>query len=89
MAAPTLLMRVVASAYSAAEKAATIVRNVMAAGDLGIVEKVFLLLCSSSTSFIKIQVKLVFLKIRTGQGQYNQFKLLDLTSLVQKSLLKD
>ncbi|XP_010021399.1 PREDICTED: 3'(2'),5'-bisphosphate nucleotidase 1 isoform X2 [Nestor notabilis] len=32
-------MRVVASAYSAAEKAAAIVRNVMATGDLGIVEK--------------------------------------------------
>ncbi|KAF1525264.1 3'(2'),5'-bisphosphate nucleotidase 1, partial [Eudyptes sclateri] len=39
MASPALLMRVVASAYSVAEKAATIVRNVMAAGDLGIVEK--------------------------------------------------
>ncbi|KFP02615.1 3'(2'),5'-bisphosphate nucleotidase 1, partial [Calypte anna] len=39
MASPALLMRVVAAAYSAAEKAATIVRNVMAAGDLGIVEK--------------------------------------------------
>uniref|UniRef100_A0A8C3C2M5 3'(2'),5'-bisphosphate nucleotidase 1 n=1 Tax=Cairina moschata TaxID=8855 RepID=A0A8C3C2M5_CAIMO len=39
MASPTLLMRVVASAYSVAEKAATIVRNVMATGDLGIVEK--------------------------------------------------
>ncbi|KAM4679296.1 3'(2'),5'-bisphosphate nucleotidase 1 isoform 2-T2 [Amazona ochrocephala] len=39
MASPALLMRVVTSAYSAAEKAATIVRNVMAAGDLGIVEK--------------------------------------------------
>lgn len=40
MASPALLMRVVASAYSVAEKAATIVRNVMSAGDLGIVEKV-------------------------------------------------
>ncbi|KAM9298711.1 3'(2'),5'-bisphosphate nucleotidase 1 isoform 3-T3 [Morus bassanus] len=39
MASPALLMRVVASAYSVAEKAATIVRNVLAAGDLGIVEK--------------------------------------------------
>ncbi|XP_010293696.1 PREDICTED: 3'(2'),5'-bisphosphate nucleotidase 1 isoform X2 [Phaethon lepturus] len=39
MGSPALLMRVVASAYSVAEKAATIVRNVMAAGDLGIVEK--------------------------------------------------
>uniref|UniRef100_A0A8C9FVI1 3'(2'),5'-bisphosphate nucleotidase 1 n=1 Tax=Pavo cristatus TaxID=9049 RepID=A0A8C9FVI1_PAVCR len=39
MASPTLLMRVVASAYSVAEKAATIVRKVMAGGDLGIVEK--------------------------------------------------
>ncbi|KAM6279298.1 3'(2'),5'-bisphosphate nucleotidase 1 isoform 2-T2 [Porphyrio hochstetteri] len=39
MASPALLMRVVASAYSVAEKAATIVRNVMSAGDLGIVEK--------------------------------------------------
>ncbi|NXL46586.1 BPNT1 nucleotidase, partial [Podilymbus podiceps] len=39
MASPALLMRVVASAYSVAEKAATIVRNVMATGDLGIVEK--------------------------------------------------
>ncbi|KGL79711.1 3'(2'),5'-bisphosphate nucleotidase 1, partial [Tinamus guttatus] len=36
---PTLLMRVVASAYSVAEKAARIVRNIMATGDLGIVEK--------------------------------------------------
>ncbi|KAJ7415905.1 3'(2'),5'-bisphosphate nucleotidase 1 [Willisornis vidua] len=39
MASPALLMRVVASAYAVAEKAATIVRNVMSAGDLGIVEK--------------------------------------------------
>lgn len=39
MASPALLMRVVASAYSVAEKAATVVRNVMSSGDLGIVEK--------------------------------------------------
>ncbi|NWI44376.1 BPNT1 nucleotidase, partial [Picathartes gymnocephalus] len=39
MASPALLMRVVASAYSVAEKAAAIVRNVMSGGDLGIVEK--------------------------------------------------
>ncbi|XP_003431384.1 3'(2'),5'-bisphosphate nucleotidase 1 isoform X2 [Ornithorhynchus anatinus] len=36
---PTVLMRLVASAYSIAQKAGTIVRNVMAAGDLDIVEK--------------------------------------------------
>ncbi|XP_006272971.2 3'(2'),5'-bisphosphate nucleotidase 1 isoform X2 [Alligator mississippiensis] len=39
MASPALLMRLVASAYSVAEKAAAIVRKVMAGGDLGIVEK--------------------------------------------------
>ncbi|XP_053568487.1 3'(2'),5'-bisphosphate nucleotidase 1 isoform X2 [Bombina bombina] len=38
-ASPALLIRLVASAYSAAEKAAIIVRNVMSGGDLGIVEK--------------------------------------------------
>ena len=37
---PTLLMRLVASAYSIAQKAGTIVRRVIAEGDLGIVEKV-------------------------------------------------
>ncbi|OCT79432.1 hypothetical protein XELAEV_18026242mg [Xenopus laevis] len=36
---PALLMKLVASAYSVAEKAGTIVRDVMSAGDLGIVEK--------------------------------------------------
>ncbi|XP_053768621.1 3'(2'),5'-bisphosphate nucleotidase 1 isoform X2 [Desmodus rotundus] len=36
---PTLLMRLVASAYSIAQKAGTIVRRVIAEGDLGIVEK--------------------------------------------------
>ncbi|XP_038616707.1 3'(2'),5'-bisphosphate nucleotidase 1 isoform X2 [Tachyglossus aculeatus] len=36
---PTVLMRLVASAYSIAQKAGTIVRNVMAGGDLDIVEK--------------------------------------------------
>ncbi|XP_034967255.1 3'(2'),5'-bisphosphate nucleotidase 1 [Zootoca vivipara] len=36
---PTVLMRLVASAYSVANKAGTIVRKVMAGGDLGIVEK--------------------------------------------------
>uniref|UniRef100_A0A8D0L719 3'(2'),5'-bisphosphate nucleotidase 1 n=1 Tax=Sphenodon punctatus TaxID=8508 RepID=A0A8D0L719_SPHPU len=36
---PTVLMRLVASAYSVAHKAGAIVRNVMAGGDLGIVEK--------------------------------------------------
>ncbi|XP_019372018.1 PREDICTED: 3'(2'),5'-bisphosphate nucleotidase 1 isoform X1 [Gavialis gangeticus] len=39
MASPAVLMRLVASAYSVAEKAAAIVRKVMAGGDLGIVEK--------------------------------------------------
>lgn len=37
---PTVLMRLVASAYSIAQKAGTIVRRVIAEGDLGIVEKV-------------------------------------------------
>lgn len=36
----TVLMRLVASAYSIAQKAGTIVRGVIAEGDLGIVEKV-------------------------------------------------
>ncbi|KAG8443773.1 hypothetical protein GDO86_009089 [Hymenochirus boettgeri] len=36
---PAVLMRLVASAHSVAEKAATIVRKVMSGGDLGIVEK--------------------------------------------------
>ncbi|XP_036309488.1 3'(2'),5'-bisphosphate nucleotidase 1 isoform X5 [Pipistrellus kuhlii] len=36
---PTVLMRLVASAYSIAQKAGTIVRRVIAEGDLGIVEK--------------------------------------------------
>lgn len=36
----TVLMRLVASAYSIAQKAGTIVRRVIAEGDLGIVEKV-------------------------------------------------
>ncbi|XP_065257157.1 3'(2'),5'-bisphosphate nucleotidase 1 isoform X2 [Emys orbicularis] len=35
----TVLMRLMASAYSVAHRAGTIVRNVMAGGDLGIVEK--------------------------------------------------
>uniref|UniRef100_A0A7M4E097 3'(2'),5'-bisphosphate nucleotidase 1 n=1 Tax=Crocodylus porosus TaxID=8502 RepID=A0A7M4E097_CROPO len=39
MLAASVLMRLVASAYSVAEKAAAIVRKVMAGGDLGIVEK--------------------------------------------------
>ena len=37
---PTVLMRLVASAYSIAQKAGTIVRRVIAEGDLGIIEKV-------------------------------------------------
>ncbi|KAM4771871.1 3'(2'),5'-bisphosphate nucleotidase 1 [Rhinophrynus dorsalis] len=37
--APALLMRLVASAYSVADTAGTIVRKVMSGGDLGIVEK--------------------------------------------------
>ncbi|XP_063775206.1 3'(2'),5'-bisphosphate nucleotidase 1 isoform X2 [Pseudophryne corroboree] len=37
--APDVLARLVASTYAVAEKAGTIVRNVMSAGDLGIVEK--------------------------------------------------
>ncbi|KAM4041103.1 3'(2'),5'-bisphosphate nucleotidase 1 isoform 1-T1 [Anomaloglossus baeobatrachus] len=37
--APVLLVRLVAAAHSVAEKAGTIVRNVMSGGDLGIVEK--------------------------------------------------
>ncbi|OWK08429.1 BPNT1, partial [Cervus elaphus hippelaphus] len=36
---PTVLMRLVASAYSIAQKAGTIVRRVIAEGDLGIIEK--------------------------------------------------
>ncbi|XP_069464689.1 3'(2'),5'-bisphosphate nucleotidase 1 isoform X2 [Ambystoma mexicanum] len=36
---PCLLMRLVASSYSVADKAGKLVRNVMSAGDLGIVEK--------------------------------------------------
>uniref|UniRef100_A0A8C4VKQ1 3'(2'),5'-bisphosphate nucleotidase 1 n=1 Tax=Gopherus evgoodei TaxID=1825980 RepID=A0A8C4VKQ1_9SAUR len=36
---PTVLMRLMASAYSVAHRAGTIVRNVMTGGDLGIVEK--------------------------------------------------
>lgn len=36
----TVLMRLVASAYSVAQKAGTIIRRVLAEGDLGIVEKV-------------------------------------------------
>lgn len=36
----TVLMRLVASAYSIAQKAGAIVRRVIAEGDLGIVEKV-------------------------------------------------
>ncbi|MEE6473871.1 hypothetical protein FKM82_010197 [Ascaphus truei] len=37
--APALLMRLVASAHSVADKAGTIIRKVMSGGDLGIVEK--------------------------------------------------
>lgn len=37
---PALLMRLVASAYSVAEKAGAIVRKVLHSGELGIVEKV-------------------------------------------------
>lgn len=37
---PTVLMRLVASAYSIAQKAGMIVRRVISEGDLGIVEKV-------------------------------------------------
>lgn len=37
---PALLMRLVASAYTVAEKAGTIVRKVLQSGELGIVEKV-------------------------------------------------
>lgn len=74
MASPALLMRVVASAYSVAEKAATIVRNVMAAGDLAIVEKVLLLLCSRLTSLANAEldkVKVVFLKISNWGRKYS------------------
>ncbi|XP_029449033.1 3'(2'),5'-bisphosphate nucleotidase 1 [Rhinatrema bivittatum] len=39
MSSPALLMRLVASAYSIAERAGTIVRKVMSGGDLGIVIK--------------------------------------------------
>lgn len=38
-----VVMRLLASAYSVAEKAGAIVRNVLHSGDLGIVEKVSLL----------------------------------------------
>lgn len=37
---PALVMRLVASAYSVAEKAGAIVRKVLQSGELGIVEKV-------------------------------------------------
>ncbi len=37
---PAVLMRLVASAYTVAEKAGTIVRKVLQSGELGIVEKV-------------------------------------------------
>ena len=37
---PTVLMRLVASAYSIAQKAGTIVMRVISEGDLGIIEKV-------------------------------------------------
>lgn len=41
---PAVVMRLVASAYSVAEKAGAIVRKVLHSGDLGIVEKVCLYL---------------------------------------------
>lgn len=37
---PAVVMRLVASAYTVAEKAGAIVRNVLHSGELGIVEKV-------------------------------------------------
>lgn len=49
---PTVLMRLVASAYSIAQKAGTIVRRVIAEGDLGIVEKVLRNLILFLTDFI-------------------------------------
>lgn len=54
MASPALLMRLVASAYSVAEKAAAIVRKVMAGGDLGIVEKVLVWLMMVSSVLRKV-----------------------------------
>uniref|UniRef100_A0A8C2R8U6 3'(2'),5'-bisphosphate nucleotidase 1 n=1 Tax=Capra hircus TaxID=9925 RepID=A0A8C2R8U6_CAPHI len=44
---PAVLMRLVASAYSIAQKAGTIVRRVIAEGDLGIIEKRYIGICSS------------------------------------------
>lgn len=44
----TVLMRLVASAYSIAQKAGTIVRCVIAEGDLGIVQKVLQILSVSA-----------------------------------------
>lgn len=88
MASPTLLMRVVASAYSVAERAARIVRNVMDGGDLGIVEKVLLLLCSGLISLINA-------KLDIGQSGISEDckvgKEIQSSSLRQKkySLLKD
>ena len=37
---PAVVMRLVASAYAVAERAGSIVRNVLQSGELGIVEKV-------------------------------------------------
>lgn len=48
----TVLMRLVASAYSIAQKAGTIVRRVIAEGDLGIVEKVRRNLTLFPTDFV-------------------------------------
>lgn len=49
----TVLMRLVASAYSIAQKAGNIVRCVIAEGDLGIVQKVLqTFVCSRSRGFL-------------------------------------
>lgn len=53
-------MRLVASAYSIANKAGTIVRKVMAGGDLGIVEKVAVWLNADVIVHVKIEVILVY-----------------------------
>lgn len=48
---PAVIMRLVASAYSVAEKAGAIARRVLHSGDLGIVEKVGPFTCCRSYQF--------------------------------------
>ena len=44
MSQSSVLMRVMASGVKVVEQAAEVVRNIMASGDLGIVDKVFVIL---------------------------------------------